>query len=94
MDCEPGFLNGALNSLEAEVKNSLTKKDCSLIIDTMAIRKQTVVDPKGKEQYVGFVNYGPVTPEDPDTLANRSTCIPSGRNANSLEVSSWLFLVR
>ena len=68
VDCEPGFLNEALNSLEAEVKNSPTK-DCSVIIDAMAIPKQTVVDPKGKEQYVGFVNDGLVTPEDPDTLA-------------------------
>ena len=38
----------------------------------MAIRKQTVVDPKGTEQYVGFVNYGPMTPEDPDTLATEA----------------------
>ena len=71
VDGEPGFLNEAFNSLEAEVKNSQTKKDCSLVIDAMAIGKQTVVDPKGKE-YVGFVNYGPVTPEDPDTLATEA----------------------
>ena len=61
----------AFKPLEAEVKLS-PKKDCSLIIDAMAIRKQTVVDPKEKERYVGYVNYGPVTPEDPDTLATES----------------------
>ncbi len=39
VDCEPGFLAEAFKSLETEVKNSPTKKDCCLIIDAMAIRK-------------------------------------------------------
>lgn len=37
----------------------------------MSIRKQTLWDPK-KEQYSGFVNYGPVPPEDPNTLASEA----------------------
>jgi hypothetical protein len=66
------FLAEAFKSLETEVKNSPTKKDCCLMIDVMAIRKQTIVDPKEKERYVGFINYGPVTPEDSDTLATEA----------------------
>ena len=72
VECEPGFLDEAFKPLEAEVKLSPKKMDCSLIIGAMAIRKQTVVDPKGKERYVGHVNYGPMTPKDPDTLATES----------------------
>ena len=45
------------------------KKDCCLIIDAMSIRKQTEWDTKN-DQYAGFINYGEVTPEKPDTLAS------------------------
>ena len=71
MECEPGFLKEAFQSLASEMSNSAAKKDCCLIIDAMTIRKQTVWDPK-KDQYAGFINYGGVTPEDPETLASEA----------------------
>ena len=71
VDCEPGFLQEAFQSLQSEAGKTPSKKDCCLIIDAMSIRKQTLWDPK-KEQYSGFVNYGPVPPEDPETLASES----------------------
>lgn len=37
----------------------------------MSIRKQTEWDPKN-DQYAGFINYGEVTPEKPDTLASEA----------------------
>jgi hypothetical protein len=57
VDCEPGFLQEAFQSLQSEADKTPSKKDCGLIIDAMSIRKQTLWDPK-KEQYSGFVNYG------------------------------------
>ncbi|CAB4038383.1 THAP domain-containing 9, partial, partial [Paramuricea clavata] len=71
VDCEPGFLQEAFQSLQSEADKTPSKKDCGLIIDAMSIRKQTLWDPK-KEQYSGFVNYGPVPPEDPETLASEA----------------------
>ena len=71
VDCEPGFLQEAFQSLQSEAEKIPSKKDCCLIIDAMSIRKQTLWDPK-KEKYSGFVNYGPVPPEDPETLASES----------------------
>ena len=83
VDCEPGFLQEAFQSLQSEAEKTPSKKDCCLIIDAMSIRyihklcmyvcirKQTLWDPR-KEQYSGFVNYGPVPPEDPETLASES----------------------
>ncbi len=56
MDCEPGFLAEAFKSLETKVKNSPSKKDCCLMIDAMAIRKQTILDPKEKERLNFHIN--------------------------------------
>ena len=69
--CEPGFLAESFESLTKDLKNSLTKKDCCMIIDAMSIRKLTEWDPKNK-QYSGFVNCGELTPENPDTIASEA----------------------
>ena len=37
----------------------------------MSIRKQTIWDAKN-DKYTGFINYGPITPEHPDTLASEA----------------------
>ena len=70
VNCKPGFLQEAFQSLQSEVEEIPLKKDCCLIIDAMSIRKQTLWDAK-KEQYSGFVNYGPIQPKDPDTIASK-----------------------
>ena len=59
--CSPGFIAEAFKILEEEVKDHSEKKDCCLVFDAMAIRKQTLWDPT-KDAYVGFVNYGDVLP--------------------------------
>ncbi|CAB4022717.1 DNA transposase THAP9-like [Paramuricea clavata] len=71
VDCEPGFLKEAFKALSDEVKQCLDKKDCYLIMDAMSIRKETVWDKKN-DRYDGFINYGTVNPEDPETLASEA----------------------
>ena len=43
------------------------RKTAAIIIDALSIRKQTLWDAM-KKLYSGFVNYGTVQPEDPETL--------------------------
>ncbi len=40
VNCEPGFPEEAFNTLASEVSRDAIKKDCCMIIDAMAIRKQ------------------------------------------------------
>ena len=73
VNCEPGFFEEAFNALASEVTRDVINKDCCMIIDAMAIRKQTIYEPK-QDCFVGFVNYGeggPI-PDDPDTLATEA----------------------
>jgi hypothetical protein len=67
-------------------KNTIEEK---LLSHAMSIRKQTLCDPK-KEQYSGFVNYGPVPPEDPEMLM-QVISFHIDWHANPVEVSDWLF---
>ena len=46
VNCEPGFFDEAFNALESEVSRDAIKKDCCMIIDAMAIRKQTIYESK------------------------------------------------
>ena len=46
-------------------------RDCSLVIDSMSLRKQTLYDDvDGK--YVGFCDFGGLIAEDPDTVASEA----------------------
>ena len=71
VNCQPGFLSEVFQSLAAEVQKSADKKECALILDGMAIRKQTIYDPK-EDRYVGFVDYGGALPEPCDQLASEA----------------------
>ena len=71
VNCEPGFLDEAFDSLKVDVEENPERKDCSLIIDAMSIRKQTLLEPN-KERYSGFVNYGPIPANNPDTVATEA----------------------
>ena len=71
LECEPGFIKEAFESLEKNAMSCPEKKDCFLIIDAMSTRKQTLWDPK-QDRYVGFVNYGAIPTEKPDTLASEA----------------------
>ncbi len=46
VSCEPGFFKEAFTGLASEVSHDAIKKDCCLISDAMAIRKQTIWDPQ------------------------------------------------
>lgn len=67
VECEPGFITEAFNILRNEIKDHPEKKDCCLVFDAMAIRKQTLYDQKNDE-YVGFVNYGLAEIKPPDNV--------------------------
>ncbi len=68
VDCEPGFITEAFDILKQEVQDHPEKKDCCLVFDAMAIRKQVLWDPK-KDAYVGLVNYGvPETEIEPSNV--------------------------
>lgn len=54
----------AFTALAGEVSSENIKKDCCLIVDAMAIRKQTMWEPK-KERYAAwFVDYDGQGSED------------------------------
>ena len=71
VNCEPGFLDEAFQYLKVDVEENPERKDCALIIDAMTIRKQTLLEPN-KERYSGFVNYGPIAANNPDTEATET----------------------
>ena len=71
VNCEPGFLDEAFQSLQVDVEKQPERKDCSLMIDAMSIRKQTLLEPN-KESYSGFVVYGPIPTNNPDTVATEA----------------------
>ena len=61
----------SFESLQQDIAKSPEKKDCFLIIDAMSTRKQILCD-STQDKYVGFVNYGPIQTEKPDTLASEA----------------------
>ena len=71
LECEPGFIKEAFESLQKYAMSCPEKKDCFLLIDAMSTRKQMLWDPK-QDRYVGFVNYGAIPTEKPDTLASEA----------------------
>lgn len=57
MECEPGFLDGIFKFLKFEITQRSWLQDCSLVFDSMSIRKQLIWEPdKGK--YAGNVELG------------------------------------
>lgn len=62
----PGFLAKVLQAYKQYEPNNL---DCSLVIDSMALHKQTLYK-NGK--YVGFVDYGGLIAEDTEKLASEA----------------------
>jgi len=57
MACEPGFLEGVFKFLKLEITQKTWLQDCSLVFDSMSIRKQLIWEPdKGK--YAGNVEFG------------------------------------
>ncbi|KAE9539557.1 hypothetical protein AGLY_004809 [Aphis glycines] len=57
MKCEPGFLEGVFIFLKQEVTKSTWLQDCSLVFDSMSIRKQLIWE-SDKGKYAGNVEIG------------------------------------
>ena len=71
INCELGFISEAFHSLAKIIESSPEKKDCALMLDGMAIRKQVMYDPK-KDQYFGFINYIGAVVEPSEELASEA----------------------
>ena len=71
LECNPGFVKEAFDSLGKEASSYSEKKDCFLVIDAMSTRKQSLWDSK-QDKYVGFVDYGSIASEKPGTLASEA----------------------
>ncbi len=71
VECQPGFIRESFESLQQDIAKSPEQKDCFLIIDAMSTRKQMLYD-STQDKYVGFVNYGAIQTEKPDTLASEA----------------------
>ena len=70
--CEPGFIEDAFTSLSSQISNSPNNKDCCLVVDAMAIRKQMLWNPE-KDKYSGLVDFGDAIPNStPTKLASEA----------------------
>jgi hypothetical protein len=56
-NCQPGFLGESFAVLEIEAKQNGENKDCCVVLDAMAIRKQVQWEP-ANNKYSGFQDYG------------------------------------
>ena len=70
INCEPGFLGESFVVLEREAKQNVDNKDCCLVLDAMAIRKQVQWEP-ATNKYSGFEDYGP-TLKAPKVVASEA----------------------
>ena len=69
VECEPGFLANGLESLSEKAKEA--ENDCVLLLDEIAIKKETVWDEK-KKQFAGTCDYGSIKAEEPDSAAQNA----------------------
>ena len=69
VECEPGFLANVLESLSEKAKDA--GNDCVLLLDEIAIKKETVWDEK-KKKFAGTCDYGFMKAEEPDSAAQNA----------------------
>ena len=72
INCEPGFLTNVIQHLQ----NSLEEddKDCFLLVDEMAIKKEVVWDIKNKK-FAGNTDYGSILAEEQDSIATNALVV-------------------
>lgn len=71
VNCEPGILNEVLEFLKQEVKENEYLRNCALIVDAMAIRKQVIWD-HSAGKFSGNVNYGGIVEIDFEMAASEA----------------------
>jgi hypothetical protein len=72
IDCEPGFLNNVIKHLQNTLEYD--NKDCIILIDEMAIKKEVLWDVKNKK-FAGNTDYGPILAEEQDTIAHNALVV-------------------
>ena len=74
VNCKPGFLRDVLDELGKKLASGELSSDISIVIDGMAIRKQTQWSRK-EQKYTGFVDYGGnAIVENSELLASEVLC--------------------
>lgn len=63
IDCEPGFLSNVIEHLQNTLEDD--NKDCIILVDEMAIKKEVLWDAKNKK-FAGNTDYGPILAEEQD----------------------------
>lgn len=88
---EPGFLQEVLTCLEQLPKDD---KDCNLVLDAMAIKKQIIWDKKAN-QFVGFSDYGSqLNLEGNNIPATEVLVFLAGKFKRKMEMSHWIFFLK
>jgi len=88
--CEPGFLTDVIEHLQNTLKDD--EKDCILLVDEMAIKKEVAWDVKNKK-FAGYTDYGPILAEEPDCITKNALVNCHGCWTQAPMVSSsWIFL--
>ena len=72
IQCEPGFLTDVIEHLQNTLKDD--EKDCILLVDEMAIKKEVIWDVKNKK-FAGHTDYGPILAEEPDSIATNALVV-------------------
>ena len=72
INCEPGFLNNVIEHLQITLEDD--NKDCIILVDEMAIKKEVLWDAKNKK-FAGNTNYGPILAEEQDTIAHNALVV-------------------
>lgn len=71
LKCEPGILGEVLDFLKIEISDKPYLKNCALILDSMAIRTQTVWDNQNGK-FTGYINYGGIIDVDHEMAATEA----------------------
>ena len=74
VNCQPGFLSDVIEQLSKKLEFGELSRDVSVVVDGMAIRKQTQWSKK-EQKYTGFVDYGGnAVVENSELLASEALC--------------------
>ena len=71
LNCKPGYLSEVIDFLKMAKVNKPYMRDCVVMFDAMAIRKEILYD-KAESKYVGFANCGMLQGESEDTVASET----------------------
>ena len=91
LNCKPGYLSEVIDFLKNAKVNKPYMKDCVVMFDAMAIRKEILYD-KAEAKYVGFADCGMVKGESEDTVASETLVFLVSRLSGSWKYPIAYFL--